>query len=113
MTLTKPEILTAAQAAYYYNVTTSTINRWYDKGRNFPAVELSPKRKYLKKDIDAYVATLKGRGRNPKPIDNKVIVKHYLSGKTAEAIGKIVGLSKMGVLNRLRKEGVEIRRVGK
>lgn len=110
MTLTKPDILTARQAAYLYGVTTSTINRWH-KDKGFTAISNYP-RKYLKTDIDAYILTLRGRGKPPKPIDNKVIVEHYLSGETAEAIGKIVGLSKMGVLNRLRKQGVKIRKTG-
>ena len=53
---TRPDYLTASQAAAYFHVSAKTIGRWAREGKVPFLATLGGHRRYLKADLDALIA---------------------------------------------------------
>jgi len=109
----KPEKkgMRASEAAEYCKKSVNTIHRWHnDKG--LKGIPKTDPVEFKKEVVDAFILTVARSGRKLKNAKTETMKELYEAGKTAQFIGDKFKMTKVGVLRRLRKAGVKIRKVG-
>lgn len=105
-------MITAIQASKIAGVSDQTIYRWKDRGLLHPVSEF-PKLMFDENEVLKVAKSEKPKsGRKPKQIDSGVMIAMYISGHSAFYIAKRCGMSRQGIINRLKEAGIHIRKRG-